>query len=143
MKKEFIDKLYNAAKSQNRDSYIDIKYSKLNEGDEVIFKEKDFTGLDLRGYALPFTRFDNCLLDNCKLAGLPIEIVNCQNAGIDVRGSGAIILANNSNFTNCIWDEKTELGPSSDGFDGSVFTGCIVSKEFKDHFKKQGVIFED
>lgn len=143
MKDKFVDKLYEAAKKQNHEEYIDLKYSELSDGDNLVFADKDFTGFDLRNYALPFTRFENCVLDGCRLSGLPIGISNCERAGIDVRGERAFIFAENSNFTDCLWDESTQLGPDDANSDGSVFSNCVVTDEFKNHFSKQGVVFTE
>lgn len=127
--------LYDKLSSGDSEGYINLKYQNFQEGDNVVFEGKDFKNLDLTNFALPFTIFKNCTLENVKVSGQPIGFKNSR-ASIDLRGLSGVIVAEDTDFTGTQFDKDTS-------FAASAFSNCKLDKEFEDFILSQGAVFTD
>lgn len=130
-----IEMLYQYMCVGDSKNYIELKYQHFQEGDNVIFEGKDFSNLDLSGFALPFTIFKNCILDNVKISGSPVGFKNSK-AAIDLRDSSGAIIAEDTDFTGTKFNDDTS-------FQNSYFSRCVLEDDFKEFLNAQGAIFTD
>ena len=135
-------KMIEQIRSGDVDGFNIAKYGTYQEGENVVLEGQDFKDLDLRDFALPFTVFKNCVLENVKIKGLPIAFKNSK-ARLDLRGMGAGIIAEGTDFTGTVFDENTRLGKTNPDSVGSVFSRCKFDKEFEEFLKSQNCTFTD
>lgn len=124
--------------------YLATRYPEIGDGEDIIFKNEDFSGVDLWPFPLNFNIFDHCILDGARMTGLPVFIRDSSARGLNLIGSNAIIEAHNSDFRGLCYDESTSLARPGNGDSGcSQFYDCQFDAETREHFMKQGVIFRD
>jgi len=135
-------KMIEQIRSGDVDGFNIAKYGTYQEGENVVLEGQDFKDLDLRDFALPFTVFKNCVLENVKIKGLPIAFKNSK-ACLNLRSVGAGIIAEDTDFTGTAYDEDTNLGKNSQDSLGSVFSRCKFDSAFEEFLKAQGCVFTD
>jgi hypothetical protein len=128
------------------DRYLDLRYARYQEGDDILFREEDFSGVDFNklceGFDSDFFTFDDCNLSGSRgLSGFSVTIRNSNSREIDLRGSRLIMEAVNTDFTGMKYDEDTRLGYGDGERVDSVFTDCVVDTEMRRYFQGQGVKF--
>ncbi|MDR3125850.1 MAG: hypothetical protein LBU20_02155 [Candidatus Nomurabacteria bacterium] len=121
--------------------YQRVRYSIIQEGEDVIFRDEDFFGVDFGIVISGFFVFKNCNLGQARsFRGSPLTFINCDAKEIDLRGVCTDVKAENSDFRGMKFDSNTVLGSFEDSV-FSEFRGCQVDGGAKHFFEKQGVRF--
>lgn len=129
-------------KDSDLEAYIAARYPAIQEGEVHVYREQDFTGIDMRHFPLSFAVFEHSNLVGVRLHGLPVGLRGCDARNLDVSGMDLRILAEDSDLRGMVYDEGTVLG-DSENESYSVFARCKLDEFAISHFKKQGVIFTD
>ena len=141
--------LADAIRSYDKNKYLEIRFPKnqdnegIPDGEDIIFENEDFSGVNFDGFLNGFVTFDKCNLDGAiNIHSQPIYITDCSAKGIDLRGCGTVIEAAGSDFSGMVYDSDTVLAIKINN-SPSIFTNCTVDVDMKNHFLKQGVIFNN
>ena len=138
-----IHALSNALREGNIKKYRSLRYPHVQDGEELVIANEDFTNTDFQNSSLGFMRFIDCKLDQAKgFSGQPIIIENCSAKAIDLRDSCMVIEAINTDFTGMLIDTNTVLAiPENNS--PSKFIRCLLDDVTKNFLINQGVIFSD
>jgi hypothetical protein len=129
-------------KTDDLDGYAHARYPAIGEGEELVFRGEDFTGVDFSPFVLGFMVFKDCLLDGAIMQGQPITIIDSSAKNLDIRGRSAVIVAFGSDFRGLKYNEHTLLAKRENGEVGSShFYSCQFDKLTRRHFVNQGVVF--
>lgn len=130
-----MDNLYENINKGDSEGYLDLKYQNYQEGDNIVFEGKDFNNLDMTKFALAFTIFKKCTLNNVKVCSQPIGFKESV-ATLDLRGQHGVIIAEDTDFTGTKYDQETS-------FHNSYFSRCTLDNDFKEFITGQGALFTE
>ncbi len=136
----YMNKIAQAIRNNNFPEYQAARYPTIQDGEEVLFHNEDFSGVDFDAFSMGFFKFENCNLDNTiSICGQPIYFTNCSLRGADLRGARAIIYAENCDFTGLKYDDETLF--AYDDLTVSEFTNCLFDTKAREYLETQGVRF--
>lgn len=137
--------LADTIRRNDKDQYVKLRYPTIQEGDDVVFEDEDFSNVDFGQFVLGLFVFKHCNLNNSKNIHSQLVIIErCTARNVNINGVNAVIDATDSDFTGMIYDDDTNLAnPKENGVGGcSTFTNCIFDEAARNHFTEQGVIFQ-
>lgn len=135
-----MNKISQAIRNGDIGAYQLARYPEIQDGEELVLRDEDFSGVNFDMFSMGFFRFESCSLDNAtKIYGQPIYFTNCSLRGVDFRGVRAIIYAENCDFTGLKYDDETRF--VYDANTVSEFTNCTFDTKSNVFLKKQGVRF--
>ncbi len=121
--------------------YQRARYPAVTDGDEVVFHDEDFSGVDFAGFNMGFMVFINCSLDGAKhLSGQPITLEKCSARGIDLRDTSTIINAKQSDLTGMLYDDQTVLANDTIS---STLTDCQLDEQATSFLRERGVTIDE
>lgn len=129
-------------RSGDFDGYAHARYPAIGEGEELVFRGEDFTGIDFSPFVLGFMVFRDCVLDGAIVQGQPITIIDSSAKDLNISNRSAVIIAFGSDFRGLKHNEHTLLANREYGEAGtSHFYCCQFDQLTRRHFVKQGVVF--
>ena len=119
-------KLVNSIRENDFAKYQEVRYhdDEIFDGETLIFREENFANVDFAKFNLGFWWFEDCDLSGAKnFSGQPITFVNCNLSGADFCGVSTVIKAENSDFRDVKFDNKTQIYASE-------FVNCKLDPDF-------------
>ena len=139
---QLIKQLAQHIRNGDVDRYAQTRYPAIGDGEELVFRGEDFSGVDFSPFVLGFMTFKNCVLDGAIIQGQPIIIIDSSAKNLDIISRSAVIIAFGSDFRGLRYNEYTLLAKKEHGEAGSShFYNCQFDKPTRRHFINQGVIF--
>ena len=130
-----------AIRNNDYAGYQRARYPAVTDGDEVVFHDEDFSGVDFAKFNMGFMVFINCNLDRAKhLSGQPIVLEKCSARGIDLRDTSTIINAKQSDLTGMLYDDQTVLANDTIS---STLTDCRLDKQTTSFLRERGVTIDE
>lgn len=133
------EKIADRIKEDDFSGYQKERYPEIQDGEELIFENEDFSNVNFDNFSMGFTTFRYCNLDGANhLYGQPITLNNCSARGIDFRGISAVFIANDTDFSGMLFDENTNISKDDGNGIYSIFIHCKLDLSAKKFFEQHG-----
>ncbi|WP_163512162.1 pentapeptide repeat-containing protein [Fodinicola acaciae] len=140
-----MNQLVTALRYGDRDSFVQLKYQRLQEGDVLRFDNLDLRGVDLSTVPLSFTYFVACNLSSASFRSnylLPTAFQHCDMQRVDLRGTGGVVDMYACDLRDAVWDEQTSLGPMKLDSEPSRLEAVQMDQRLHHFLANQGVRFK-
>lgn len=140
MNNEWTQKLYQALRTQDWDSFRYIRYTFSQEGSIFYIKDLDLSDTQLGDIPSSFLCFYNCNLTNASFRGkkfFPVSLWKCDARNLDLHESYGMFFAFQSNLKGVQFDHSTNLFPPTTNLP-SAFEQCELDTEFQAFIKGHG-----
>ncbi len=133
--KKLNHKLAEAIKNDNLEEYISLRYPEIQEGEKILFENKNFSNVDFSQFGISFFCFKNCNLsgstgfDN----GVPVYLENCNCQNMDLLDQEVYFEAKKCDFRGLKINNKTSFCKT----DNSIFENCQFDKNFNQELLKK------